>query len=92
MTINKKSKYLYEGPVKQFGSVISRKWSGVTWAPSESKALANLSYQYKKEHNMVVGTRIDLNPDYILELSAIEDDYQYYDDDMRRMIYEQAQA
>lgn len=87
MVINKKSKYYYEGPVKQFGSIISKKWSGVTWAPSEAKALANLSYQYKKEHKMNAGTKIELNEDYILELSAIEDDYQYYDEEMRRMIY-----
>lgn len=73
MMISKKSKFEYKGPVTSFDRVITESWIGVTWAPSEAKALANLSYQYKKEHNLIVGTRIDLSADFLREVSSIED-------------------
>lgn len=89
MTMKKKSKYFYSGPVKLFQNTISSHWEGVTWAVSEAKALCNLSYQYKIEHHMLADTNISLNRDYICELSTIDDDgYIYYDFDMRRMINE----
>lgn len=87
MTIKKKSKYFYSGPVRQFTNVLSPRWEAATWAVSESQALSNLSWRYKKEHGMTINTILKLNPDYICELSTVDEDgYVYYDTDMRRMI------
>lgn len=86
MTITKKSKWAYKGPVKLFDHIINSNWEGATWAPSEAKALANLSYQFKSKNGMVPGTRISLNKDYLFETTSLNDDYEYYDEEMRRMI------
>ena len=91
MTIRKSSKYFYKGPVKSFGETKTSCWEGVTWAPSEAKALANLSYRYKTERKLQPGAKIELNPDYIMELSAVQEDYEYYDEEMRRMLNESVQ-
>ena len=69
-----KSKFVYDGPVCQFGKLIMQKWHGETWATSERKALSNLSYRFKTEHNMVAGSKIDLDADFMHESTAIEDD------------------
>lgn len=42
--------YLYKGPVEEFGKIIANDWRGMTRANSESKARANLAYQYKKKY------------------------------------------
>lgn len=52
--------YVFTGPVTLFGKVISNKWYGETTASSEKKALSNLKYQFKKESNLVPGSKIDL--------------------------------
>jgi hypothetical protein len=52
--------YLYEGPVEVFGKVVARHWSGTTYAPSEKKARSNLAYRYKKDNDMIPGTRVTL--------------------------------
>ena len=39
--------YSYDGPVMQFGKCIADRWKGVTKAPTEAKARANLMYQFK---------------------------------------------
>ena len=52
--------YIYEGPVKQFDTVILRDWSGKTYAPSEKKARANLIYQFKKQYNKSQSAKITL--------------------------------
>lgn len=41
--------YLYRGPVKEFDTIIDNDWRGMTRANSETKARANLAYQYKKK-------------------------------------------
>ena len=53
-------KYLYCGPVKEFDRVISNKWEGETYAPSEKKARSNLSYRYKKEYGKSSNAKITL--------------------------------
>lgn len=41
------NKYLYDGPVLEFGKLIADHWKGETMAPSEAKARANIIYQFK---------------------------------------------
>lgn len=88
-----KSKFEYCGTVRQFGQILTGNWKGTTWAPTEAKALSNLAYQYKYQHGFSPGTKILLNPLCLREVSRIEekDDYEYYDEGMRRMINESIQ-
>ena len=60
--------YTYDGPVLEFGKLISTRWSASTYAPSERKARSNLAYQFKKQNNRIPGTRITL-PGDIKEVS-----------------------
>lgn len=53
-------KYIYTGPVVEFDRCVQNSWRGETTAVSETKALSNLSYQWKKSNNRVAGTRITL--------------------------------
>ena len=53
-------KYYYDGPVKIFDQCVSNHWKGETTAISESKARSNLSYRYKKTHNLVASTKVIL--------------------------------
>ena len=53
-------RYLYKGPVMEFGKCVSHCWEASTVAPSESKARSNLAYQFKKKTNRVAGTKIVL--------------------------------
>lgn len=53
-------RYSYKGPVMEFGRCISNRWEASTYAVSEGKARSNLTYQYKKQHNKVAGTKITL--------------------------------
>lgn len=54
------NQYSYDGPVMEFGKCINRQWKGITYAPSESKARCNLTYQYKKQYRNMTGAKIDL--------------------------------
>lgn len=54
------TKYLYKGPVMEYGRCISNCWEGSTMATSESKARNNLAYQFKKKNNRVAGAKIVL--------------------------------
>jgi hypothetical protein len=54
------NRYVYSGPVNEFGKCIARRWEGATYAPSEAKARSNLTYQFKKENNKLPGTKITL--------------------------------
>ncbi len=54
------TKYSYEGPVMSFERCVTNKWSSTTYAVSEKKARSNLAFQYKKNNNMCVDTRIAL--------------------------------
>lgn len=54
------NKYTYDGPVKEFDTIISNRWVGSTFAVSEKKARSNLTYQYKKRTNRSPASRIVL--------------------------------
>ena len=54
------NRYVFVGPVTVFGKVVSNKWYGETMSISESKARSNLEYQFKKEANLIAGSRIEL--------------------------------
>lgn len=53
-------KYVYDGPVMFFNKLIADHWKGETMAPSEGKARSNLSYQAKKQLNLIAGTDVKL--------------------------------
>lgn len=52
--------YEYSGPVLKFGTCVESDWRSSTWAPSKKKALNNLTYRYKRDHDMVPSTKIEL--------------------------------
>ena len=52
--------YTYDGPVLEFGKLISTRWSASTYAPSERKARSNLIYQFKQKYGKTVITKIEL--------------------------------
>ena len=54
------NKYTYDGPVKEFDTIIANRWISSTLAVSEKKARANLAYQYKKRTNRSPASRITL--------------------------------
>lgn len=53
-------KYVYEGPVLIFDTLVTDRWKGETVAPSEKKARSNLTYQFKKQNNRIVGNKVTL--------------------------------
>ena len=53
-------KYVYEGPVMEFGTCVTDRWRGETMAASESKARNNLAYQFKIQNNRIAGSKITL--------------------------------
>lgn len=53
-------KYIYDGPVLKFDTCVTNHWKGETMAPSEQKARSNLTYQFKRQNNLVPGTKITL--------------------------------
>jgi hypothetical protein len=53
-------KYVYDGPVLAFDTLIADHWKGETMAPSKQKARSNLIYQFKTKNNRIVGTKITL--------------------------------
>lgn len=61
--------YSYDGPVMEFGRVITARWVATTYAVSPSKARSNLTFRFKKEHNKVTSAKITL-PGTIVEVKA----------------------
>ena len=53
-------KYAYDGPVMFFDKLVADHWKGETMAPNEKKARSNLSYQAKRQLNLIAGTNIQL--------------------------------
>lgn len=47
--------YTYHGPVSQYNRVIAHNWAGATWASTKTKAISNLSFQYKSQNNLLAG-------------------------------------
>lgn len=54
------NRYLYEGPVEEFGRCIAQHWEAATYAPSEKKAMCNFEYQFKKQYGKVASAKITL--------------------------------
>ena len=54
------SEYSYDGPVKEFDTIIDHHWIGTTYATSEIKARSNLTYQYKASHHKTCDSKISL--------------------------------
>lgn len=55
-----KKEFIYSGIVLQFGVCVERNWNASTWAYNKKKALSNLIYRYKKDHNLNVKAKIEL--------------------------------
>lgn len=53
-------KYAYDGPVIFFDKCVADHWKGETMAPNEKKARSNLTYQAKKQMNLIAGTNVKL--------------------------------
>ena len=54
------NKYLYEGPVFEFGRIVADRWRAETLAASESKARSNFIFQFKRDNNKIPAAKIDL--------------------------------
>lgn len=54
------NKYVYEGPVLEFGRVVCDRWKAETLAASESKARSNFIFQFKQANNKAQATKIVL--------------------------------
>lgn len=52
--------YLYDGPVLEFGKLVSDHWKAKTVAPSEAKARANIIYQFKLKTDRSLYTPVTL--------------------------------
>ena len=57
----------YRGPVYRFEHIHSYIWDKYTMAPTEAKALSNLSSKYKKENGLAQTARIDLDKTFLHE-------------------------
>ena len=53
-------RYVYDGPVEEFGRCIATRWSAATYAVSEARARSNFVYQFKKQFNKAKNTKITL--------------------------------
>jgi hypothetical protein len=58
--------YSYDGPVMEFGVCVASHWKASTYAVSEKKARSNLTYQYKKTHNLSANAKIMLTGKIVL--------------------------
>ena len=55
-----KKEYKYSGPVMEFDRCIDPSWTVTTYAVSEKKALNNLAFRYKRDHNRTPNAKITL--------------------------------
>ena len=60
-------RYSYKGPVMMFDRCVANAWTGETIAESKAKAKSNLTYQYKKSHNLSSGTKVTLTGEVVME-------------------------
>lgn len=52
--------YIYKGAVESHGNCVDQWWEAETYAVSAKKARSNLTYRYKKEHDMIRNASITL--------------------------------
>lgn len=55
-----KRTFYFTGAVKHFDQVINQNYSAYTSATSMSKAINNICFKYKKEHNFIPDAKITL--------------------------------
>lgn len=60
-------KYYYDGPVMIFEKCVSNRWRGETVAPTNKKALCNLSYQYKTQNKLCATAKVKLSNKHLLK-------------------------
>lgn len=60
-------RYLYDGPVLEFDRIVASRWSGQTYAASETKARSNLVFQFKKETGRIPRSKIVLPGKIVVE-------------------------
>lgn len=53
-------KYVYDGPVTEFGRVVTDRWTSSTIAVSEKKARSNFTFQFKKQFGRLPSVKVDL--------------------------------
>lgn len=53
-------KFTYDGPVFIFNTCVQEKWTASTYAPNKSRAVSNLSYQFKKANGLVPNSAVHL--------------------------------
>lgn len=53
-------KYVYEGPVEEFGRCIAHNWTSTTYASSRQKAKSNFEFQFKRATGKLPTTKITL--------------------------------
>lgn len=54
------NKYIYDGPVLLFDTLVADHWKGETMAPTEKKARSNLEYQVKKQMKLAANSKVSL--------------------------------
>lgn len=62
-----KYKYTYKGPVLKFNTVVATDYKMETIAESKQKAIAQMTYRFKKDHNLAANTRITIKEDLVKE-------------------------
>lgn len=55
-----KNMYFYEGPVMEFGTLVTNHWRSSTYAVSEGRARTNLEHQFKVSNNRTKNAKITL--------------------------------
>lgn len=56
-------RYVYDGPVYVFQTLVTSCWHGETMADTEKKARSNLTYQYKKQTGRARTAKVRLTGD-----------------------------
>ena len=54
------TRYVYDGPVMEFDTLLTDRWHGETVAKTKTKAMSNLAYQFKKNHGRLATAKITL--------------------------------
>ena len=54
------SKYMYEGPVMEFETLLTNNWKSETIAATEKKARSNFTFQFKTRNNRSASSKIQL--------------------------------
>ncbi len=53
-------KYMYEGPVMEFETLLTNNWKSETIAATEKKARSNFMFQFKTRNNRSASSKIQL--------------------------------